>query len=69
LATELASLEIVRFADFEFDCRTGDLRRGETYLKLQPQPTKVLALLVQKPGHLVTRQELAQQVWGSEGTG
>jgi TolB-like protein/DNA-binding winged helix-turn-helix (wHTH) protein/Flp pilus assembly protein TadD len=66
LAPELASLEIVRFADFEFDCRTGDLRRGETYLKLQPQPAKVLALLVQKPGHLVTRQELAQKVWGSE---
>jgi len=46
--------------------RTGELRRNRTSLKLQPQPAKVLALLVSRPGEIVTRQDLAQQVWGSE---
>jgi len=56
----------VRFADFELDLRTGELRREGTALKLQPQPTKVLAMLVSRAGEVVTRQELAQQVWGSD---
>ena len=49
----------VRFADFEFDCHSGDLRRDGTSLKLQPQPAKVLAVLVRRAGEIVTRQELA----------
>ena len=56
----------VRFADFELDLRTGELRRRGTTLKLQPQPAKVLTVLVSRAGDVVTRQELAQQVWGSE---
>jgi TolB-like protein/DNA-binding winged helix-turn-helix (wHTH) protein/Tfp pilus assembly protein PilF len=56
----------VRFADFELDLRTGELRRRGAALKLQPQPAKVLAFLVSRAGEVVTRQELAQQVWGSE---
>jgi len=56
----------VRFADFELDLRTGELRRAGTALKLQPQPAKVLGVLVGRAGEVVTRQELAQQVWGSE---
>jgi len=35
-------------------------------LKLQPQPAKILAVLVRRAGQVVTRQELAEQVWGSE---
>jgi len=42
------------------------LRRNGTSIKLQPQPAKVLALLVSRAGEIVTRQDLAQQVWGSE---
>jgi TolB-like protein/DNA-binding winged helix-turn-helix (wHTH) protein/Tfp pilus assembly protein PilF len=56
----------VRFADFELDLRTGELRRRGATLKLQRQPAKVLSLLVSRAGEVVTRQELAQQVWGSE---
>jgi DNA-binding winged helix-turn-helix (wHTH) protein len=66
LATEQKSPERVRFADFEFDCHSGDLRRDGTSLKLQPQPAKVLAVLVRRAGQVITRQELAEQVWGSE---
>ena len=66
MATESKSIERVRFADFEFDCRNGDLRRDGTSLKLQPQPAKVLAVLIRRAGEVVTRQELAEEVWGSE---
>jgi DNA-binding winged helix-turn-helix (wHTH) protein len=59
-------VEQFRFADFEFDCRSGDLRRDGTSLKLQPQPAKVLAVLIQRAGEIVSRQELAAEVWGSD---
>ena len=66
MATESKSPGRVRFADFEFDCHSGDLRRDGTSLKLQPQPTKVLAVLIRRAGEVVTRQALAEEVWGSE---
>ena len=56
----------VRFVDFELDLRTGELRRRGVLQKLQPQPARILTILVSRVGEVVTRQELAQQVWGSE---
>jgi TolB-like protein/DNA-binding winged helix-turn-helix (wHTH) protein/Tfp pilus assembly protein PilF len=66
VATQPSSSLVVRFGDFELDLRTGELRRDGTSLKLQPQPAKVLAVLVSRPGEIVTRQDLTRQVWGSE---
>jgi TolB-like protein/DNA-binding winged helix-turn-helix (wHTH) protein len=66
VSSQPSSSPVVRFADCEFDLRTGELRRNGTSLKLQPQPAKVLALLLSRPGEIVTRQDLSQQVWGSE---
>jgi TolB-like protein/Flp pilus assembly protein TadD len=57
---------IARFGGFELDLSSGELRRDGVTLKLQPQPAKVLALLVSRPGEVITRNELAEQVWGSE---
>ena len=57
---------IARFADFELDLATGELRQDGAPLKLQPQPAKLLVLLVSHPGKVVTRNELAEKVWGSE---
>jgi DNA-binding winged helix-turn-helix (wHTH) protein len=57
---------LVRFVDFELDLRTGELRRGGVLQKLQPQPARILTILVNRVGEVVTRQELTQQVWGSE---
>jgi len=65
LATPTTSQE-VRFGEYLVDLRTGELRRDGNVLKLQPQPAKVLAILVARAGQVVTRQELAEQVWGSE---
>jgi len=66
MGTHPSSSPVVRFADFELDLRTGELRRNGTSLKLQPQPAKLLALLVSRAGEVVTRQDLAREVWGSE---
>jgi len=56
----------VRFGNFELDLDTGELRRDGTCLKLQQQPARVLMLLVNHAGQVVTRQQLAEQIWGKE---
>ena len=66
MAARTPNSETVAFGGFELDCRSGDLRRAGASLKLQPQPAKVLVLLVKNAGTVVTRQELAEQVWGAE---
>ncbi|HEY7615649.1 MAG TPA: winged helix-turn-helix domain-containing protein, partial [Terriglobales bacterium] len=60
------SLGRVRFGLYEFDLRNGELRREGTSLRLQPQPAKVLGVLLSHAGEVVGRQQLAEQVWGSE---
>jgi TolB-like protein/DNA-binding winged helix-turn-helix (wHTH) protein/tetratricopeptide (TPR) repeat protein len=57
---------VVRFAEFELDLRSGELRTNGTTVKLQPQPAKILALLVRRRGETVTRDEIFQEVWGSD---
>lgn len=56
----------VRFGVFDFDAATGELRRDGVPVRLQPQPARVLSLLVARAGELVTRDELRQNVWGDE---
>lgn len=54
----------LRFAHFELDVRTLELRRNGELIPLQPRPARVLAALAQAAGELVTRRELRDQVWG-----
>src|SRR5438093_9129521 len=56
----------VRFGLFEFDPATGELRREGALLRLQPQPSAVLAYLVARPGEVVTREALRDAVWGGD---
>ena len=56
----------IRFGDFEFDRNTGELWEGRTATRLQPQPGKVLAMLVAQPGELLTREALQQHVWSED---
>lgn len=56
----------IRFGDFEFDRNTGELWEGRTATRLQPQPGKVLAMLVAQPGELLTREALQQHVWSDD---
>jgi DNA-binding winged helix-turn-helix (wHTH) protein/tetratricopeptide (TPR) repeat protein len=56
----------VTFGPFRLDLETGELHRAGIAVKLQPQPARLLALLVQRAGELVTREEIRQRVWGSD---
>jgi TolB-like protein/DNA-binding winged helix-turn-helix (wHTH) protein len=60
------SSSLVRFGDFDLDLRTGELRRNGASLNLPPQPAKILILLVERAGEVITRNELAGQVWGDD---
>ena len=58
--------ERVRFADFEFDPRALELRKHGRRIKVQGQPLEILALLLERPGELVTREELQQKLWPAD---
>jgi TolB-like protein/DNA-binding winged helix-turn-helix (wHTH) protein len=53
----------VRFGVFELDARTGELRRSGRRVALQPQPLEILRALLERPGDVVTREELRRRVW------
>jgi TolB-like protein/DNA-binding winged helix-turn-helix (wHTH) protein/Flp pilus assembly protein TadD len=57
---------LLRFGIFEVDLRTGELRKQGARIKLQEQPFRVLTVLLQQPGKLVTREELRSQIWPSD---
>src|SRR5262249_23499662 len=57
---------LLRFAVFELDLQSGELRKSGRVVILAPQPFKVLALLVSRQGELVTREEIQREVWGGE---
>jgi DNA-binding winged helix-turn-helix (wHTH) protein len=53
----------LRFGVFEADVRTGELTKHGKRLRLQQQPFQLLALLLGRPGELVTREELSSRLW------
>ena len=57
---------LFRFGVFELDAFSGELRKSGTRLSVQDQPLQVLKLLLERPGELVTREELRQQLWPSD---
>ena len=57
---------IARFGVFELDLSAGELRKSGVKLRLQGQPFQVLALLLERAGEVVTREELQQKLWPSD---
>jgi len=57
---------LVRFGDFEVNLRSGELRRNGLRIRLPNQSFHALSLLLENPGEVLTRQELAQTLWGGE---
>ncbi len=53
-----------QFGDFEFDADAGKLFRDGQTLRIQPQPLRVLEVLVERPGEIVLREELRNRIWG-----
>ena len=54
---------MLRFGDFTFDPSTGELRRGEVIERLGPQTARVLQLLLERPGEVITREQFHREVW------
>jgi DNA-binding winged helix-turn-helix (wHTH) protein/Tol biopolymer transport system component len=57
---------VIRFGIFEADLHAGELRRNGSKIKLQDQPFQLLALLLMKPGEVVTREELRGKLWPAD---
>ena len=56
----------LRFGVFEVDLRAGELRKHGVRLRLQEQPFQLLAMLLERPGETVTREELRNRLWTAE---
>jgi Tol biopolymer transport system component/DNA-binding winged helix-turn-helix (wHTH) protein len=55
-----------RFGVFELNLRAGELRRNGLKVKLQEQPFQILAQLLEKPGEVVTREDLRNRLWPAD---
>jgi DNA-binding winged helix-turn-helix (wHTH) protein len=56
----------IRFGIFEVDLEAGELRRRGSKVKLQEQPFQVLMMLLERPGEVVTREELQKRLWTAD---
>src|SRR5271154_3831339 len=52
-----------RVGEFEVDLRCGELRHNGDKIKLQERPFQILAALIERPGEVVTREEIQQKLW------
>ncbi len=59
--------QVVRFGAFAVDLRAGELHRGSRRVPLQEKPFQLLAALLERPGEVVTREELQQRLWPGVG--
>ncbi len=55
--------KIIRFGVFEADLATGELRKSGVRMRLQEQPFQLLAFLLERPGQLLTREDLRSKLW------
>ncbi len=62
-------LHKVRFGEFEADLIAGEVRRAGSRVKLQDQPFKILQILLENPGDVVSREELQSRIWPDDSYG
>jgi TolB-like protein/DNA-binding winged helix-turn-helix (wHTH) protein/Tfp pilus assembly protein PilF len=60
---------VVRFGAYEVCFQTGEVRKNGMRIRIQQQPMKLLEILLERPGEVVTREELRGRVWASESFG
>ena len=63
---KLTSSGCVRFGVFELDLVSGELRKRGVKIKLHDQPFKVLAMLVERPGEVIAREEFREKLWPAD---
>jgi TolB-like protein/DNA-binding winged helix-turn-helix (wHTH) protein/Tfp pilus assembly protein PilF len=59
-------VRLVRFGAFEVDLRSGELHKQGLKIKLQEQPFQILAMLLERPGEVLTREEVCQKLWARD---
>jgi TolB-like protein/DNA-binding winged helix-turn-helix (wHTH) protein/Flp pilus assembly protein TadD len=57
---------VFRFGSYEVSFQSGEVRKGGMRIKVQQQPLKVLEILLERPGEVVTRETLRTRVWAGE---
>src|SRR5262249_14631360 len=57
---------VLRFGSYEADLATGELRKSGLKIKLQKQSFDLLAILLERPGEVVTREELREKLWPAD---
>jgi TolB-like protein/DNA-binding winged helix-turn-helix (wHTH) protein/Flp pilus assembly protein TadD len=65
----LRHASVVRFGTFEVSLQSGEMRKGGVRVKVQQQPMKLLEILLEHPGEVVTREELRGRLWANESFG
>src|SRR5260221_133558 len=66
MPTRSASASPARFGPFAVDFRAGELLKNGRRIRLQEQPLQVLAMLLEHPGNVVTRDEFRQKLWPND---
>ena len=56
----------VRFGLFEANLETGELRKSGTRIRIQAQPFRILSILLERPGEVVSREEIQHRLWGTD---
>jgi len=65
----LRPTSVVRFGTYEVSLQTGEVRKAGLRIRVQQQPLKLLEILLERPGEVVTREELRSRVWSDESFG
>ena len=63
------STSVVQFGAYEVSLQSGEVRKAGMRIRVQQQPMKLLEILLERPGEIVTREELRRRVWPNEGFG
>src|SRR6266567_3391609 len=66
MASSSASVEVVRFNEFEANLRSRELRREGVSVRLPDQSFEVLAMLLERPGELLGREEIRKRLWAAD---
>src|ERR1700688_3346429 len=65
----LRPTSVVRFATYQVSLQSGEVRKAGLRIRVQQQPMKLLQILLEHPGEVVTREELRSRVWPNESFG
>src|SRR6266576_777065 len=66
MAPHVRASRVLQFGTVEGELRAGDLRKSGALIRLQEPPFQILTMLLEKPGEVITREELQQKLWPAD---